>query len=370
MWKTWKGLQLFTDAPERAGGGAVDDTTADGDQSAIDRGGDGDGDGVDADDEAEIEILPDEDPTQARAAGADASDDDEDDEEEDDDVDESTLTPEAKRWRNRERRMRKQVSKLRRTAGPLVDTLRSLGQDGEDPVKTLTRLLQRAQQADTLEEAIAADERIAELLGHKRSSAKPSGRSTAPAPAGDDDDDFDESTLPFDPNADDVHRWLAAQARENHQLRKRLERFEQTDQERQRTARDREARQSYETELKTWESAAVDAAKALPEKIRVRGYVVNLRKTFLDNCYGAFRYAKAKGLTVSPDKVIKHYLTEAGIDEGKSERARAAAAERIARNNKKLPQHQAGGGPPAPAKNARETLSDVLKRRLGVQLHR
>lgn len=278
-----------------------------------------------------------------------------------DDEDLGQITPE------RFKAVLKQNKKLtRKLTKALPQLTRLKGMDLDD-------LILRARRGDDLAATVANNPRLRALLNGGEDdppahSGKPAKGKPAPAAAGgDDDEEFDESKLPFDPNENDANRYFADLAKSNHELKRQLKQLVGKD-----TAREQQQAQARAAAERTEWKTAIDAAAETLTSPREK-------KLFRDALAGAYMSRGEHGKTVR--QIIAHYLEDnaTAADARKANAAAAAATtgkpgtpnaavaqaatrERIANNNNNLPRTVAPGGNPAPARQGRETLSDVAKR--------
>ena len=329
-------------APEDGAMAGGADPGAEGTADAGFDGGDGnDADGFD-------DGASDGDGTQARG------DDDEDLDliagpEEDDDA---VGRPAEERLRNvlkKFRKARRQLAKFK----PLADRLKGVDVD---------EVLQGHRQFLTLRERLATNKRLQRLLIEDGADGAADDQSDdAPAGRGADRgravEEFDESTLPFDPNASPSNRYFAdffkrhhATAREQERmvrtLSKRIEQLEGGLQQRdQRVISER-----WQNEL----NAALSQIKG-PDRVMVK----NQQTVLKDLVTAAFRLAP-KG--TDPKKVIAHYSGLLGIKPTQGQLSAAQAKQRAAIRNASLPRTGGGAGVPTPARGKKESIADVTRR--------
>jgi hypothetical protein len=265
--------------------------------------------------------------------------------EDDDDLDTDPLTdetlPSKERW-NRVtgalKKAKRQLAKLR----PLKHRL-----DGVN----LDEALHKARNYDIVNAAMQRNPKLRELLLGESPEREPARRRPASEP---DDEEFDESKLPFDPAENEVNKWIAKLGRESAEGRK-LARQLQAEIDRMKTAE----RTRSEAQVRTQWKTAIDAAAA---KIRQEG----IRTIFKDQPAAAYLDVTRNHKPFTAQQIIDHYLRlfekDGLLPKGEQKLASAAAQQRIAENNKTLPRNVAGGGSPAPARNTRETMDDVRRR--------
>lgn len=234
--------------------------------------------------------------------------------------------------------------KLRRRLAKHSGTLQRL--NGVD----LDDLVTRARSYDALQQSAASNPRLRALLNggdaDDADDRAPGRRSPARR---DDDPDFDEKTLPFDPNANEANRYFANLARQNHdmqrtlkQLTRRLDGVQQQDTQRSEASQRRE-----------WGTVVKEAGAQITH--------AGQRKLFQDAVVGAFNNPNVRA-KYTPQQIVSYYLKELGVQPRQAARANAAAAQRVAVKNQSLPRHPAQGGSPASARNPRERLADVHRR--------
>lgn len=341
MWKLWKvngsanGFALLEDAPDALGAGgdpALDDA---GDSGALSEDvGDGDergeGDADDADQALE-DLLVDGD---------------------DDEKPGQTLEDTHKALKAKNRQIKRQLAKR-------LGTLKRV--EGLD----LDQLIARARQADQFEEQLKRNPRLRRAIyGDDEESAPARGRDAARAktsPA--DDDAFDESKLPFDPNESEANRYVANLAKELHEQkrvnRQLAQRLDQVD--------GRDTARTEATEKGAWRSAIDASASHIADP--------GVRTVFKDAVTAAFRDRKEHGL--SAQQIVAHYLKVLNVTPAQATKAQraadgakpaagsptsAAARQRIAERNQTLPRTVAPSGTPTTARTGRERLADVHRR--------
>jgi hypothetical protein len=239
-------------------------------------------------------------------------------------------------------KLRKAHNRLKRRVARDVGTLKAV------KGKNLTELEFKAQQFDQLEAAMRRNPQLRAVFeGQGEGSGDTSTRPDAGGPpAG-----WDEGALPFDANANEVHRWMADRGRDVHELRRTVQELQQHI--RGQVQQGAQARVAAETA--TWRTA-IDAAAA---KITHPG----VRDTFRDAMVAAFRERARHGRPVQT--IIDHYLGRLGLTAKEKQVASQAAAQRIAQHNQQWPRHMAGGGAPAPAQARPQTLKDVRRKLRG-----
>ena len=345
------GFAPFMDAPDAGAGGGTPDPV-------------GGGDGLPPSDVSTDPPAGDE-PAVARTTT--------DDDDEDDDVDDD-LTPDAEVTPERFKRVTAKLSKLkRRDRSFRVERgrLRELRAQGI----SLDDLIHGTRQHRELATQLARNPRLRELVSgdaaEEAGVATPRTREANPDP----DPDFDDKSLPFDPEENDTNRYFATLARDNHglkrtaaQLQKRLDAIEGKD-----TARTQAETQRAEAmERTTWKSVIDAAAAEVPEAYR---------NVFKDAMTSAYHNRKTHGKP--PTFFVGHYLrgqVTAAQSKAASDAARkagekpatpavpvrtAATQQRIAEANKTLPRTVAPNGTPAPARSGKESLLDVRRRLTG-----
>lgn len=236
-------------------------------------------------------------------------------------------------------------NKLKRRYGKAAPTIKQLREAG---VRDVSSLLTKAQQYDALSAYMEKNPKVrATLLGGQDEPAEAPDRTPA-KPTG-----FDRKSLPFQVSDDDpLTGFLANMAEQLHELTAENQRLRQT------VTTDQTSRQqqAVEREKAQWKTALEAAKKDLPPE---------LHRAFTDSIVTAFEHRHRHRLPV--EKVIDHYLgdwrrTKSGAAK-KEQIGAAAAKERAATTNgKQWPAHMAGGGVPAPANRAKETLRDVNRR--------
>lgn len=269
---------------------------------------------------------------------------------EDDDVEDARPIEErfkavVARSRKLKRQLAKRAGQLKRLEGVDLDELFTAKRNYQQVQEALARL--------------TPDQR-AVLYGG--SAPKPAA---APAPPPK-DPEFDESSLPFDPNENEVNRYFATLAKQNHELsqalRKMESRFGQA--EAQQTAQ-------REAQIKTQWKGAIDAAAERITSPRER-------RLFKDAMAGAYNARHTHRRT--PAQLIEDYFRESAdvpLAEGQQATAAAKTAsdkalpagrptaalkEKLAKTNDTLPRTVAPTGVPAPAKSEKPSLADIRKR--------
>ncbi|MGE3278023.1 MAG: hypothetical protein AB7O67_23170 [Vicinamibacterales bacterium] len=240
--------------------------------------------------------------------------------------------------------------KLKRRFGkfwPLAKTLKAAGVSDRD----VPALIQKAQNFDALARRAGGDpqavERLMALVRGEAVDDSTGGKSTSRRGGDQDAVEFDESTLPFDPNANANNRFFADEIKRGRTVEARLQtalkRIE---------ALEGGIRSEKQTRVQQeWSSAMNAAAKHIPDP--------GLRTLFTDAVKATFQLGGAR---LKPQQVIDHYLKQAGITPGRQKVAAAAARQRLANGNQQLPRNQAGVGAPSPARSGKERLADVHKR--------
>lgn len=342
MFRFWK-VALFTDgfaplmdAMDAGGAGGADPDGAEGaDNGAVSDDGGDPADGVDA-------------------AGNDASREealedllvDEDEPDQDEHGRQRTTEDRIKAISKKNRKLRRQLAKLLPLAKRLGDV-------------DLDDLITRARTADRLEEQLQRNPRLRGVLYGEDEEPQGSARTRSKV---EDEPEFDESSLPFDPKENEVNAYFAKLARQNHELARELKQV--------RARQDQfEGRDTARTELqdkREWKSA-IDAASATLKDPMTR-------TLFQDALTAAFISRHRHGKT--PQQIIAHYL-KGNVSSADAKRATDAAAaaagknrgtstvaaqQRIAERNRTLPRTVAPSGQPAPARTGRETLRDVHRR--------
>lgn len=241
------------------------------------------------------------------------------------------------------KKVRTALNKLKRRYGKAAPTLRQLRQAG---VTDVSQLLTKAQQYDALSAYVDKNPKLRATLfgGSQDDPAEAPSTPTTPAT-------FDRKTLPFTVSDDDpLTGFLANMAEQLHALSAENQRLKQT------VTTDHTSRQqqAIARETEQWK-AALDAA--LPDVPK------ELHRALRDAVSTAFEHRHRHRLPA--DKVIEHYLGDfrKSKTNPKPNLAAGASKERgAAANSKQWPAHMAGGGVPAPAHRAKESLRDVHKR--------
>jgi hypothetical protein len=288
----------------------------------------------------DLGITPDPDP----AERAQAEPDDEDlDEKILADEDPDSVAPAGETADQRVNRLAKRQNKIKRRlakALPIVKRLKGVNLDD---------LFYKAKQFDDLDAQFRKNPRLKAVMTGE--SAEDPGttrdeRTSAPAP-------FDESALPFDPNANPVHRWMADLAKDHHglkhenaQLRAQLENEGKTRQQQQTAQTERAERAQWGAIVK----------KALPHVPK------NMHGLFNDAMIAAYERRGQHKMT--PQQIVKHYvIDQLGLKPAQSKAVRDAVAKtRTVEANKGWPRSQAGGGSPAPAQRGKVSMADIRKR--------
>lgn len=345
-WSSSGGYAPYLDAPDAGVGGGGSTDPVDG------------GDGVPPSD-MDIDAAADAEP-----AAAQPTDDDE--EGEDEDLrDDGEYTPERfKRVASKLKKQTRRVQKLtarEREHEPLRAQLAELREQGI----SLDDLKYGFRQHRELAAQIASNPTLRKLVEGDEAVETREEPSRA---AVDDDPDFDESALPFDPNESPINKYFRDLAKQNHDLsraaRKLEDRLNQI--EGKETSREMAQRQVAEREERTtWKSAIDAAADTLAD---------DMTRTLFKDAMTAAYHGRGKHQQ-TPQQIIAHYL-KGNVAPGQAKAANAAAAkaapvrtaatqQRIAEQNKTLPRTVAPAGSPASARTGKETLTSVRKRITG-----
>lgn len=353
MLRFWKavwcsgGFAPLMDAPETVGASGSPDPV----------------DGGDGLPPSEVDIDPAAGDEPTRAATTD------DDDEDDDDPD---LREDAEVSPERVKRMAAKLKKLnRRDRSFRVERARL--RELRDQGVTLDDLIHGNRQHRALAEQIANNPALKRLVTGDTAEDE-AARREPPARVEPEDPEFDESSLPFDPNENDANRYFANMAKQNHELQRaakkltaRLDQIEGKD-----VARAAEETKRAElAEKSTWKGAIDAAAKTIEDE--------TVRTLFKDAVAAAYQNRQRHGKSVN--EIIAHYL-KGKLAPGQAKAANDAAAkvtktaapapqrtaatqQRIAEQNKTLPRTVAPAGSPASARTGKESLVDVRRRLTG-----
>lgn len=346
MFRLWKvayfatGFAPLMDAPDAGGAGGDADPDGQGDGSQPPD------DGADLGDGSQ----------HASGDPAHAGDDDEDDDDEDEFADDEVPTPE--RWKKVTSKLRKQNRRVKKLQ-PVAQRHRELKEQG----LTLDDLLVKARNYDSLDATIRGNKKLARAIyGGDAEDEPTTGRQSRNAPAV--DEEFDESKLPFDPNANEANRYFANMAKQNFELQRELKKLA----ERQNQMDGRDTQRTVREEQGQWKTTIDATLKHIKDD--------GIRTVLSDALVAAFHARKSHGKT--PQQVVDHYLKVLKVNPQEAAKAGAAAAaaagnkpgatgrqatqQRIAEGNRTLPRTVAPTGTPAPARTGKERLSDVHKR--------
>lgn len=286
-----------------------------------------------------------------------------DDDEDDDDPD---LSADAEVTPERFKRVTAKLAKLnRRDRSFRVERARL--KDLRDHGVTLDDLIHGTRQHRELAEQIANNPVLRKLVNGDE-HAEETRRDAPAAKTEPDDPDFDETSLPFDPNESETNKYFADLAKKNHaltrtakQLEARLNQIEGKD-----TARTQAEQADVERQERTTWKSAIDAAAATIDDDMTR-------ILFKDALTAAFHDRAKHRLT--PQQIIAHYLKgkvttrQAATATAAATKAApvrtAATQQRIAEQNKTLPRTVAPQGGPASARTGKESLNDVRRRLTG-----
>jgi hypothetical protein len=345
MFWNWKvtyfagGFAPFMDAVDATGAGggadlsdAGDGSQPSGDAVADENGGEGVAAGDDAGREEALEdLLLDED---------------------DDNQGERSHEERLKAVAKKNRKLKRQLAKLL----PLSERLK--GVDLDDLVSSKRQFTQ-------LSEQIRNNPRLRALI-HGEADEPEQGRRT-PA-AAEPEEQFDESKLPWDPDASPINRRMTDMAKESFELRQQLKKLQQ-----RLDANDGRETARTEGQVRAeWKNTIETAATQIKSKA--------VRALFKDNLASLFRDPKVRE-KFSPKQLVSHYLKDLeadGLITPAEARATAAAAaarpgtpagsvrtaatqQRIAEQNKQLPRTVATTGTPAPARSSKPNLAALRK---------
>jgi hypothetical protein len=272
------------------------------------------------------------------AAAAPDGDDDDPDAVDDDDSDLPEHVRENPRYKTQRTKLRREQRRWAKNRG-IVERVQALG--GPEALEQLT---QKARRAEDFEQMLAANPKMRALLVNDDSGdgdQAPKKNTKAPRHV-DGFESFDQDH-PATPVLRRMAETLDRLEAENNDLKQRVSGREHQD-----------ATERTQAEVQSWKSATDAAAATLDP---------TLREMFTDAVAGAFQHAKRNGLTVKPQTVIDRYLSKIGASARSQATASAAAAQRIATNNRSLPSRAAAtsGRPAAPA-GKRETVAQVNAR--------
>jgi hypothetical protein len=297
-------------------------------------------------------------------AGENAGDDDraargssDDDEDEDDDED---LRDDAEVTQERFKRVTAKLRKLSRRDRRFTPTRARL-KELQDAGISLDDLMTSHRNFHALDAQIRRNPKLRALVhGDGTDEPAETGRRASRQAS---DEEFDESTLPFDPNASEANRYFANLARKNHEQEKTLRQLT----ERLNKAEGRDTQRTEREESREWKTV-LDGALA-----RIKQ--TSLKSTLSDAVVAAFQRRSQHGKSAT--QVVNHYITQLEKDgllsaqEAKDAKAanktgqptsRAAMQQRIAENNRNLPRTVAPQGQPTAARQGKDRLLDVHKR--------
>lgn len=265
----------------------------------------------------------------------------------DDDRDPVTQHPRFKALRKQARKHEARLKKLL----PLAGLVKGMSPD------QVHEFMAKARQFDTLASAADSNPRLrAFLFGDDGGADAGTSAGKKPPAGGADFEDLTEDSVPFEATSD-VGRFMLAEFRRNRQelatLRSELARAAGELTQFQNLIGQRAENASRAA----WKTAVEAAAKELPE-----GY----REMFMDAIHGAYSHAKARGLKITPQQAIDHYLNKARtslrLTAGQQQRASGAAAQSMAEHNRILPRQSSGGSAPSSVRTGTERVADVSRR--------
>lgn len=271
-------------------------------------------------------------PDSAAADAAAAGDDDDPDAVDEDDSDLPEHVRENPRFKATRTKLRREQRRWAKNRG-VVERVAGLG-----GVEALEKLQQKARQAESFEAVLAANPKMRALLN---GGAEPEDRPATPRTRHVDGLKNFDPEHPATPFMRQMAETLDRLEDENADLKQRFAGREHAD-----------TQEKGRAEAETWK-AATDAAAATLDP--------TLREVFTDAVAGAFQHARRNNIAIKPQAVIDRYLKSIGASARAQGTASAAAAQRIASNNKQLPNRQPAGRPAPPVK-ARETVAQVTAR--------
>jgi hypothetical protein len=279
---------------------------------------------------------------------------DADDDDDDDDDDLPTDVPDRTRWE----KVRKKLSKLNRRdrrLAPVRERLKELKEQG----LSLDDLVLTHRQYRSLEQSIRQNPKLRQaLFGGDAEEGSNTSRQPAPQPV---EEQFDESSLPFDPNENKTNRYFADLAKKAWEMERKLTQLNGN----VATQQQREHQRTEAQVKEAWVNKTDAAAKFIKDK--------GVQTIFRDAMTAAYHNARGR---FTPEQIVNHYLKQLGIDPKQAARANAAAAgagnanpnatlaarNRVANDNRNQPRTVAPPGAPASAQNGRPTLAGIKKR--------
>jgi hypothetical protein len=271
----------------------------------------------------------------ASAAVAGDDDDDDPDVDHDDDSDLPEHIRENPRYKQNRTKLRREQRWRAKNRGT-VDRVAALG--GHEALEALTA---RARQADTFEQLLEKNPKVRALL-HGGSDDTADVTPAKKTPRHIELMDAFDADHPATPVMRRMAETLDRLEDDNKSLRQELAGVTRT------TTVEREQKTATE-----WRQATEAAAATLDP---------TLREMFSDAVAGAFQHAQRQRLAIKPQQVIDRYLKSVGVSARGQATASAAAAQRIANGNSKLPNRPAQHGRPAAPARSRETVQQVTAR--------
>lgn len=363
---TWlRGLRSLA-SPTDAGTGATSDGTDAGSPPAPPA-GDGSTPSAEGDDgsaELDWSAVPELGPTRrAPKAAREASEDEDDDS--DLEIDPSDNAPLEDRVKKLAGALSKAKKKLRK-ARSVAESVRGVNLDD---------LRFKARSYESLEEQIQRNPRLRGLLYGDAAGESPSPPSRRPSPVSAPDTDWTATSLPYDPEANDVNRHMARRDRDLHELQRTvasvlpaLDRLERLERELGTLGRDLSSlgqRELSREEVATkgrWKAATEHALRFIPDAIDQRNFKELIARDYL--------LLQRQGRAADPRQVVEGHFAafkQAGRVRAIQRRPGDATAQRMAEGNRLLPRAGAVvGGVAAPARDkANERITDVHRRVLG-----
>lgn len=298
----------------------------------------------------------------ARPSAAQASGD-EDDDDSDLELDPTDNSP-------AEERVKKLAAALKRAKGKLRKARTSASRvQGID----LDDLTYKARSYERLEQQLRANPRLRALVdGDEGTDTGPSATTRRPSrPAAPPAGEWDPSSLPYDPEQDDVNRHMARRDRDLHDVQRTVaemapmvERIAAIE-ERLGIVFQQERNRSEAAEKGAWKAATDHALRFIPNPAD--------QETFKELVVRDFLLAKQGGRRLDPRKAIERifdaFKKQGRVRAIQRRPGEGAAAQRMAEGNRSLPRPGAMvGGSAAPARDkSKERISDVHTRFLGRQ---
>jgi len=286
------------------------------------------------------------------AAAADVADPDDPDSADDPELNDAPFKddPRFKRLHNKNRSLARRLARSRE----LVDTVTGLGLNAAQ----IREIYGHSQQFQKLLPTIQSREFLEFLSrtaegGDTRTAERGRDNKAPQLPA------FNEDDFPFD-TSDPGGRALMNFAKQIHNEKNELLSLVHSLSRDVAELRNGVSGDQRQREVAVWKSTIDAAASKVPE---------NVRDMFRDACVGAYREAQRLGRRITPQQVVDIYTKKLGLSSSAQATAHkaAAAAQRIAENNKARPGAAAfaGGTPTKAGDRSQERIGDVSKRLLG-----